>query len=152
MGKTSLARRYVHTIFDDAYHTTIGVKIDQKDLESNGQQVRLMIWDIEGQDASQKVRTSFLRGSNGILYVADRTRRVTLETVVELRQQVRDNVGDLPSVLVLNKADLKDDWDIDENAEAMLRQDGWILVDSSAKRGTGVEEAFRLIADKILEV
>jgi small GTP-binding protein len=152
VGKTSLARRYVHTIFDDAYHTTIGVKIDQKDLESNGQQVRLMIWDIEGQDASQKVRTSFLRGSNGILYVADRTRRVTLETVVELRQQVRDNVGDLPSVLVLNKADLKDDWDIDENAEAMLRQDGWILVDSSAKRGTGVEEAFRLIADKILEV
>lgn len=152
MGKTSLARRFVHTIFDDAYHTTIGVKIDQKDLESNGQQVRLMIWDIEGQDALQKVRTSFLRGSNGILYVADRTRRVTLETVVELRQQVRDNVGDLPSVLVLNKADLKDDWDIDENAEAMLRQDGWILVDSSAKRGTGVEEAFRLIADKILEV
>ena len=152
MGKTSLARRFVHTIFDDAYHTTIGVKIDQKDLESNGQQVRLMIWDIEGQDALQKVRTSFLRGSNGILYVADRTRRVTLETVVELRQQVRDNVGDLPSVLVLNKADLKDDWDVDENAEAMLRQDGWILVDSSAKRGTGVEEAFRLIADKILEV
>jgi small GTP-binding protein len=152
VGKTSLARRFVHTIFDDAYHTTIGVKIDQKDLESNGQQVRLMIWDIEGQDALQKVRTSFLRGSNGILYVADRTRRVTLETVVELRQQVRDNVGDLPSVLVLNKADLKDDWDIDENAEAMLRQDGWILVDSSAKRGTGVEEAFRLIADKILEV
>jgi len=152
VGKTSLARRFVHTIFDDAYHTTIGVKIDQKDMDANGQQVRLMIWDIEGQDAFQGVRTSFLRGSNGILYVADRTRRVTLETVFELRQQVRDNIGDLPSVLILNKADLKDEWDIDKNAEDTLRKDGWTLVDSSAKLGTGVEEAFRLITNKMLEV
>lgn len=150
VGKTSLVRRYVHTIFDDKYHTTIGVKIDQKDVESNGTAVRLMIWDIEGHDEHQPIRTSFLRGTSGILFVADRTRRLTLDTVYGIQKQVYENVGNVPAVLVLNKADLQNQKDIDDSTVAQLRDQGWILVDSSAKTGMGVEEAFGFITQKIL--
>ena len=30
VGKTSLVRRYVESLFSDAYLTTVGVKIDKK--------------------------------------------------------------------------------------------------------------------------
>jgi len=29
-GKTSLVSQFVHSIFSDKYHTTVGVKIDKK--------------------------------------------------------------------------------------------------------------------------
>jgi GTPase SAR1 family protein len=32
VGKTSLVRRFVESIFDESYLTTIGVKIDRKDV------------------------------------------------------------------------------------------------------------------------
>jgi GTPase SAR1 family protein len=30
VGKTSLVRRFVHSLYSDKYHTTIGVKIEKK--------------------------------------------------------------------------------------------------------------------------
>ncbi|MEL6906023.1 MAG: GTP-binding protein, partial [Planctomycetota bacterium] len=33
VGKTSLVRQFVHSIFSERYHTTLGVKIDKKDVE-----------------------------------------------------------------------------------------------------------------------
>src|SRR4026207_752305 len=36
VGKTSLVRRYVETIFSDTYLTTVGVKIDKKTLTVGG--------------------------------------------------------------------------------------------------------------------
>ena len=34
-GKTSLVRRFVESLFDERYHTTVGVKIDKKVLTVN---------------------------------------------------------------------------------------------------------------------
>ena len=33
VGKTSLVRRYVESIYSDAYQTTVGVKVDKKELK-----------------------------------------------------------------------------------------------------------------------
>ena len=146
VGKTSLVRRFVHTIFDDKYHTTLGVKIDEKDIAVEDASVKLMLWDIEGQDDLQNVRTSFLRGTHGALFVVDRTRRETLNTALELRKLLTDSVGVVPHLLVVNKSDLVDESDIDAGALTRLREDGWNLVEASAKTGVGVEDAFEWIA------
>lgn len=42
VGKTSLVARYVHSMFADKYHTTVGVKSDKKLLEIEGQEITLM--------------------------------------------------------------------------------------------------------------
>ena len=151
VGKTSLVRRYVHTLFDEKYHTTIGVKIDQKDVSTEQGETRLMLWDIEGQDEFQSVRTSFLRGTHGALFVVDSTRRVTLDTARALRKQMEDNVGSVPHLLVLNKSDLEEQCDIKSDALTGLREDGWNLVETSAKTGTGVEDAFTWLAQRMME-
>jgi len=46
VGKTSLVQRFVRSIFSEKYQTTIGVKIDQKEVHINGEDVTLLLWDI----------------------------------------------------------------------------------------------------------
>jgi GTPase SAR1 family protein len=46
VGKTSLVRQYVFSIFSGSYQTTLGVKIDKKSLEVDGEMVELILWDL----------------------------------------------------------------------------------------------------------
>ena len=96
VGKTSLVRRFVESIFDESYQTTIGVKIDKKDLELDGREVTLVIWDMAGEDEFAQVRASHLRGASGYLLVADGSRKSTLATSPELGTENSDRAGPCP--------------------------------------------------------
>jgi small GTP-binding protein len=150
VGKTSLVARFVQSIFSEEYLTTVGVKVDKKIMRSGDQELTLMIWDLAGDDDFQRMNVSFLRGSAGIIYVADGTRPASVDAVRDLRERVRTNLGELPSVLALNKADLADQWQIDEVELSHLRDDGWSLRKTSAKDGLNVEETFSELASRML--
>jgi small GTP-binding protein len=150
VGKTSLIRRYVESIYSDAYHTTVGVKIDKKTVTVNEQEVNLVLWDLYGEDEFQKMKWSYVRGSSGYLLVADGTRRATLEKAMTLEEGVRQAVGSLPFILVLNKADLSPSWEVDAGTEKQLAEKGWVVLRASAKTGENVEAAFQKLTEKIL--
>ena len=78
VGKTTLIRRFVVSIFSEAYLTTVGVKIDKKTLTVGTAPLTLILWDIAGQDEVNAVRMSYVRGAAGYLLVADGTRAETL--------------------------------------------------------------------------
>lgn len=143
VGKTSLVARFVTSIFSDKYLTTVGVKIEKKSVQVSNQQLDLVLWDIYGDDEFQRVRMSYLRGASGYLLVVDPTRKATLETAIALQESAEKTIGRVPFILVLNKADLIDQWDIDEHA---LDDRNWTIIRTSAKTGTGVEEAFLALA------
>jgi small GTP-binding protein len=142
VGKSSLVRRFVESIFSEQYHTSIGVKVDKKVVHADGHDVTLVLWDIHGEDAFQKVQISYLRGMSGYLLVADGTRRQTLEDALALTHRVTETMGEIPAVLVLNKCDLATQWEIDPDREARLAAEGWRIFRSSAKTGESVEQAF----------
>ena len=150
VGKTSLVARYVSSIFSDKYLSTVGVKIDKKQLSVDGKDVTMMLWDIYGQDDFQTVQPSQLRGMSGYLLVVDGTRRATLETARQLQAKATEAVGAVPFILLLNKLDLAAQWEIDEPAFFKLVEEGWRVVRTSAKTGEGVEEAFDLLARAML--
>ena len=133
VGKSSLVRRFVESIFDEKYHTTIGVKVDKKIVNANGEDVTLVLWDIHGEDVYQKMRMSYLRGMSGYLLVADGTRRQTLEDALALNERVVQEIGKVPSVLALNKHDLADQWEIDSARQTQLTGEGWTIQHTSAK-------------------
>ncbi len=151
VGKTSLVRQYVHSIFSDKYQTTVGVKIDKKTLELDSGAVDLILWDIHGEDAFQTVRTSYLRGASGILIVVDGTRRATLDTAFDLQQRARDTVGDVPIIFVFNKSDLSAEWELEEAEIDRLQHEGIATVMTSAKTGRAVPETFDRLAQAMLE-
>lgn len=150
VGKTSLVSRFVRSVFSDKYHSTVGVKVDKKGVAVGEEQVDLLLWDLYGEDEFQKLRTSYLRGSSGYLLVVDGTRRETLEKAVVLQNRTREAVGPVPFVLVLNKADLVDKWELEDSAVDALVQQGWPTVRTSAKTGEGVEQTFLTLARRIV--
>ncbi len=146
VGKSSLVQRYVQSLFSDKYHTTVGVKVDKKDVTIGHHQVRMMLWDLAGHDAFSRLRTSFLRGSHGYLLVADGTRAQTLDTALDLNRQIEAALGPLPYVLVLNKQDLAGSWEIPATRLADLGSAGVTVFRTSAKDGVGVEAIFHHFA------
>jgi small GTP-binding protein len=144
-GKTSLVQRFVHSLFSERYLSTVGVKIDRKQVDLDGTTVALVLWDLAGRDGQEDITTSYLRGAHAILYVADGTRRETCDQLPELRALVREAAGEVPEVVALNKSDLKDRWTITATDEQSLAS-AFDLVRTSAKTGEGVEDAFQRIA------
>jgi small GTP-binding protein len=150
VGKTSLVARYVTSLFSEKYLTTVGVKIDKKQVALDGRDVTLMLWDIYGQDDFQDVQTTQLRGMSGYLLVVDGTRRATLETARQVQAKAAAAVGAVPFILLLNKSDLSAQWEIDEQAFFKLAEQGWHVIRTSAKTGEGVEEAFMALTRAML--
>ena len=151
VGKTSLVRRFVESIYSDKYHTTIGVKIDKKLVQLENSELMLILWDIEGTETEFELRKSYLRGAAGYLLVADGTRQDTLYKALALQTRVEEIVGPLPFLLLMNKADLVDQWSISERETTALNEKGWEVIQTSAKTGLGVEEAFHALAKKLAE-
>jgi small GTP-binding protein len=149
VGKTSLVRRYVASIFSETYLTTVGVKIDKKTVDLSGRTVNLILWDLAGEDDIASLRMSYLRGAAGYVLVADGTRPSTLDVALSLRQRVETEYGSLPFVLLLNKNDLTDQWTLGDDEIAGLRNDGWWVQSSSARTGEGVEDAFTDLAVRL---
>jgi small GTP-binding protein len=152
VGKTSLVRRFVESIYSDKYHTTVGVKIDKKLVDLDGTwKMMMMLWDVEGAEAAHDLRKSYLRGASGYLLVADGTRKDTLYRALEIQTRAQDTVGLVPYIFLINKSDLVDEWEINEQELAALEERGWHIIRTSAKSGTGVEEAFLTLARKMME-
>jgi len=149
VGKTSLVRRFVESIFSDEYLTTVGVKIEKKTLTVGSEQVSLILWDVAGEDDTTAIRMSYLRGAAGYLLIVDGTRAETLDVASRIRERVTSEVGPVPFLLLLNKADLTDEWELPEALDPGLEEAALSIVRTSAKTGHGVEEAFQDLADRL---
>ncbi|MEZ5535705.1 MAG: Rab family GTPase [Thiolinea sp.] len=151
VGKTSLVKRYVSSLFDEKYHTTIGVKIDKKQVSVEGQELTLMLWDIAGEDAFFTIRPAHLRGMAGAVIVIDGTRESSFDVALSLYQMLTGLPdGQVPVCFALNKADLTDQWIIDDEKMQVLEKTGCEIVETSALENRGVDEVFQSLAGQIL--
>lgn len=151
VGKTSLVTRFVKSIFSEKYLTTVGVKIDKKEVRLGDAEVTLVLWDIAGEDNLTQMRMSYLRGASGYLLVVDGTRPGTLETAITLQKKADEFFGkEIPFVLLLNKRDLADIWGLADETVGALVERHWTVMETSAKTGQGVEEAFLALTRMIV--
>ncbi len=152
VGKTSLVRRFVEGIFSDSYLTTVGVKVDKKILRVGEQDLTMILWDLAGSDGFQDFRKSYLGGASGLLFVIDGTRRETLARAMAIQGEAKQVLGPVHFVVILNKSDLADEWEIGPQEENELVSSGWKVIRTSAKTGDGVEQAFLELARAMLGV
>jgi small GTP-binding protein len=149
VGKTSLVKRYVESVFSESYLTTVGVKIDKKTVALGDRPISLILWDLAGEDDLASLRLSYLRGAAGYVLVADGTRPATIEMALAIRKRVAAEYGALPFAMLINKRDLQDQWTVSDKDLEELRRDGWWVRPSSARTGEGVEDAFTDLAQRV---
>ncbi len=150
VGKTSLIRRFVERMFDERYFTTVGVRIDKKELSLDGHDVTMMVWDLAGEDDVTRVDLRRCKGASGLVFVADGCRAHTLETAVRLAAEAEAFAGSVPCVLAVNKVDLAAEWEVEESRLDDLAARGWKIVRTSAKTGHNVDPMFETLAREML--
>jgi small GTP-binding protein len=149
VGKTSLVRRFVSSIFDETYHSTIGVKIDKKVVDIADRQVKMVLWDIAGAEDERAVPLHYLGGAAGYLLVVDGTRRLSLDIGLDLIASVKAGIGNLPFIPLVNKSDLEWEMTRDEIESAFADFDSKPLY-TSARTGDNVELAFTRLAEQVM--
>ncbi|MBD3211900.1 MAG: GTP-binding protein [Candidatus Lokiarchaeota archaeon] len=151
VGKTSLLLRYIKNSFTPDLKKTIGSNFLIKDLSIGETSIRLLIWDIAGQTAFQKLRSIYFKGSNGALGVYDVTEPQTLLKipgwVSSIKKSVKKNI---PMILLGNKIDLERKVDPSE-AKDLAERLKCEYMETSAKTGEKVDEAFGRIARACLK-
>jgi small GTP-binding protein len=150
VGKTSLVGRYVYDSFEGDYLATIGTDIHVKMVNLNETVVKLVIWDIAGQDNFAQLRRAYYMNASGAFFVFDTTRPETIERVDDWLNALFTVTGKIPLVLLENKVDLESAVS-SEVKEAVKKKHGIPIIPTSAKEDTNVEEAFRQMTRDILE-
>ena len=149
-GKTSLINRYVNHRFEEDYHTTLGVNIVVKEItleENSNTLVKLIFWDIAGQEKYDLSRQMFFQGCVGGLFVYDITRPSTLHDIESKWLPDLKKYGNekAPYLLIGNKNDLGDMRAIsnEEGQEFSDKIKALEFMETSAKSGTNVEKVFK---------
>jgi len=144
VGKTSLVRRYVDGAFDDKYLTTIGVKISKKQFNVKGIESEMLIWDIEGSTPSKKISLGYYKGASGAIFVADVSRRETVQNLKVHKEIFLNENPDAKFVVAYNKSDK-----LSEIARENIELDDEIFL-TSAKEDSNVEKLFIKLMKEIL--
>ncbi|KAF4123736.1 Ni2+-binding GTPase involved in regulation of expression and maturation of urease and hydrogenase [Geosmithia morbida] len=120
--------------------------------------MKLSLWDTAGQETYKSVTRSYFRGASGALLVFDLSRRQTFQHVTDWLSDLRQIAeSDIVVILVGNKADLAQSDDnkrevTREEAQQWARRNGVLeYVETSAKSGENVENAFVRVAERIYQ-
>ncbi len=156
VGKTSLIKRFVQDDFDDKYLNTIGAKVMKKELGVNrpdtGEIVdlKLILWDIAGQETYNIVKKAYYRGASGAIVVCDSTRKETMEDLHRWIENLFDVTDAIPMVIIINKVDLDEEAQFtEEQVRENFAAYGAAIFKTSAKTGENVEMIFHELGKMI---
>ncbi|MHA2152213.1 MAG: Rab family GTPase [Candidatus Thorarchaeota archaeon] len=150
VGKTSLVGRFVYESFEGDYLATIGTDIHIKMQKVEETMVKLVIWDIAGQDNFAQLRRAYYQNASGAFFVFDTTRPETIERIDEWLNALFTVTGKIPLILLENKMDL-DSAITDGARDAIIKKHGVEIIQTSAKEDMNVEEGFQKMTTEILE-
>jgi len=156
VGKTSLINQFTEGSFQEDYKPTLGANIVRKDVnidKVNGK-VRLIMWDLAGQEKYNVIRSMYFQGCVGSLLVYDVTRHESFSVIEskwlkDFKNYVKKEGA---YILIGNKIDLDEQRVVSiEEGENLAKKIGAsAFIETSAKFGKNVEEAFKNLVYQIL--
>lgn len=168
-GKTSLIKRWAYNVFNDNLKSTIGVDFGMKMIKyDDGDQIRLQIWDIAGQERFGAMTRSFYAGAVAAFVVYDISRLPTLAGAKKWKSDIdakvsfpKPNSDDnedeepekIPVILLANKIDLANTCapgtlQTHADLDNFCKENGFVgWLETSAKDNINLDEAgLKLVA------
>ncbi|MHA2038231.1 MAG: Rab family GTPase [Promethearchaeota archaeon] len=119
VGKTTLMKKFTQGSFRQDYSKTRGAQFSTFDREINGDDVRLLFWDIAGRDDFHFLQPNFLSNSRAaiIVFSLEDTGegKVSFNHILNWRNKIVENAGNIPLWLFANKVDLVDINELDDS-------------------------------------
>ncbi len=154
VGKTSIIHRYSQNAFKENFLPTLGVAITTNtvDIVSKNSEVKFAIWDFGGQDYLRRVRLNYYCGAKACFIVFDLTREDSFDALLVWDEEKKQYAGDISTVILGNKADLVEKRQVSrDRVLAFANSRGYSYIETSAKTGSNVNDAFKLIAYQVVE-
>ncbi|KAI8869572.1 ras-related protein rab-2-like protein [Ramicandelaber brevisporus] len=153
VGKSCLLLAFTDGRFQHAHDLTIGVEFGSRLLDVDDKVVKISAWDTAGQESFRSITRSYYRGAAGALLVYDITRRETFDHLAMWLDDARRHSNTNTTItLVGSKSDLEAKRTITrEEGETFARENGLLFIETSAKTGANVEEAFAMTARDIYQ-
>ena len=151
-GKSCLLHQFIESQYKEDSSHTIGVEFGSKIVPVGGRTVKLQIWDTAGQERFRSVTRSYYRGAAGALLTYDITNRESFNCLTNWLTDARTLAS--PQIVILmvgNKKDLEDEREVTFlEASRFAQENGLMFLETSAKTGQCVEEAFLQCSKNIL--
>jgi len=155
VGKTSLIKRFTQGSFKKDYVKTIGAQFSVFDKQIGDDKVRLIFWDIAGQDQFHFLRPSFFNNSKGAIIVYSlEDNKAGLESFKHIStwdEDIRKFCGDIPVILFGNKVDLVNESTLDDSViQGVVKKNDYLgYYRTSAETGKGVITAFDTLIEEL---
>ncbi|MHA2366435.1 MAG: Rab family GTPase [Candidatus Hodarchaeales archaeon] len=154
VGKTTLIQRYIANKFLTGIKNTIGVDFFLKQLTStdipildSDEDLQAQIWDVSGEERFREILPLYSSGTQGLVLCFDNDEKLSnLWAWEEVLQQL---VPGVPRLLVRTKIDLQIPVSQSKIDEFIQEHDILQFIETSAKEGTNVDEAFKNLATEI---
>jgi small GTP-binding protein len=151
VGKTSLIKMFTQNSFEKEYIKTIGAQLSTYIGDIDEEIIKLLFWDIAGQDSFHFLRPSFFNNSKAavIVYSLEENKlgRESFKHIQDWYEDITKYCGIIPIVVFANKVDLVDENDLDiSEIQEIVKENNFLgSYITSAKTGKGVIEAFNAI-------
>jgi len=151
VGKSCLLLRFSDDSFTPSFITTIGIDFKIRTIELDGKRIKLQIWDTAGQERFRTITTAYYRGAMGILLVYDVTDEKSFGNIRNWIRNIEQHATEsVNKMLIGNKCDMVDKKVIDTaRGKSLADEYGIKFLETSAKTGAGVEDAFITLAKDI---
>jgi len=152
VGKTCISRKLLIEEFEENYDMTIGVNFFIGNLKINGSFLKIVLWDLSGQERFQEVRAPFYLGTRAALLVFDITCRGSFFDIKHWLRELQSKAPKSSFIIVGNKIDKGKEREVSkQEGEKLAKSLGTTYIETSAKTGENIEKAFKMAIIKAMK-
>uniref|UniRef100_A0A914DFX8 Uncharacterized protein n=1 Tax=Acrobeloides nanus TaxID=290746 RepID=A0A914DFX8_9BILA len=132
--------------------STVGIDYRNKLVDVDKYKVKLQIWDTAGQERFRSITSSYYRDADALLLVYDVSNRSSFENIRNWLSQVKEFAKEsVQMTLIGNKIDLSSQRKVKiEEAKQLAMAYNISYMETSAKTGQNVQEAFHALAKRLV--
>ena len=155
VGKTSLIKKFTQSSFEKEYIKTIGAQLSVYLEEIDGEKIKLLFWDIAGQNSFNFLRPSFFNNSKAAIIVysleENKLGKESFNNISTWYEEIIKYCGNIPIILFANKVDLVEESNLNfSNIQTLTNKNDFLeYYITSAKTGKGVIKAFSAIIENL---
>ncbi|XP_041466132.1 EF-hand calcium-binding domain-containing protein 4B-like [Lytechinus variegatus] len=151
VGKSSFVQRFCHNSFSVNTQVTIEIGFHMKSLVLDNTVVSLQIWDTAGQERFRSIPHAYFRKADGVLLLYDISCEKSFLNVQSWIASIREHDDNAVIMLTGNKEDLASPYrEVPRDAALKVaRENNALFIETSAKNGTNVFEAFGRLAREL---